>query len=164
MVEVCTCRIYQGYYGARNPKFTSLYWCTLERTTRGVSFHIGQRIVCLYGFEPREQLSDGGRKTYPKALCGALAALWCNAILENQPFVQDCEFPDNFRKVVETLHWKIGMGTQGPDFCPEGGTSGALPIAPTKNLDACWLRIDGSLRGLKKKKKGLKVPKHESST
>ena len=59
-------------------------------------------------------------KTYPKALCEAISALWCAKILNCQPGVQDSVFSDTFCEVIAELHSTIGDGAQGPDFCRDG--------------------------------------------
>ncbi len=59
-------------------------------------------------------------KSYPPALCRALADLWCHATFERPPVVNETEFPEEIRTLVAELHSTIGMGTLGPDFCPKG--------------------------------------------
>ena len=55
-------------------------------------------------------------KTYPEALCRAIAALWSAKIAQSQPCVQEDTFLSEFVHAIEELHSAIGESVQGRTF------------------------------------------------
>ena len=120
---VRTC-IYQGLYGAKSPKPTDLLLIHPPEQYEAilVEYRSTDRMPLArsIGRNVDGSFQTADLKTYPKALCEAISALWCAKILNCQPGVQDSVFSDTFCEVIAELHSTIGDGAQGPDFCRDG--------------------------------------------
>lgn len=120
---VRTC-VFQGLFGAKSPKPTDLLLVHAPRNFEEI-LRENQSTNVMPTTSSIGKNDDGSfqtadLKTYPEALCRAIAALWSAKIAQSQPCVQEDTFSPEFLSAIEELHSAIGEGVQGPDFCREG--------------------------------------------
>ena len=122
--QILKTTIYQGFYGAKSPKPTDLL---LVHPPADYQEILMRHRICdqlpeqtSIGLNKDGSFQTAELKTYPKAMCDALAAMWGSHLCNCQPCANEKPLPDDFSEVVQALHSQIGESTLGPDFCPLG--------------------------------------------
>ena len=123
-VKLITVR--QGLFGAKSSKPTDLMLVKPPRAYMEIlRSHQVRTTVPKYhsiGLQANGNFETTELKTYPPALCSAIAELWGQHIFERQgrPCDQVGALPDEFVEIVQALFSQIGDSSLGPDFCPKG--------------------------------------------